>query len=156
MAMDLFIDNKGLVRCIYDESINLAALGSIDISRASHVEPTPDGQWTADMSPVAGPLLGPFAVRSEALAAERGWLERNWLPAANTPTSMCPQCGSREFAYAEYVQRMYRRCQEKDGVLVCHTASGVVNWEASKDAMLYCRQCGQQIPVPAGQAIDFV
>jgi hypothetical protein len=154
--MDLFIDIKGLVHCVYDEAFDVSVLGSIDIKRASHVEPTADGQWTADMSPVAGPLLGPFAVRSEALAAERQWLERNWLPAANTPTSTCPQCGSCQFAYAEYVQRMYRRCEETDGVLVCHTASDVVNWEASKDAMLHCRQCGQQLPVPAGHVVDFV
>jgi hypothetical protein len=51
---------------------------------------------------------------------------------------------------------MYRRCEETDGMLVCHTASDVVNWEASKDATLHCRQCGQQFPVPAGRAIDFV
>ena len=76
--MELIIDNYGVVRCIYNEAINLAAIGSIDIKRASHVEPTRDGQWTADLSPVAGPVLGPFALRSEALAAEREWLQRNW------------------------------------------------------------------------------
>jgi hypothetical protein len=27
-----------------------------------------------------GPRLGPFALRSEALAAEQHWLEANWLP----------------------------------------------------------------------------
>jgi hypothetical protein len=26
-----------------------------------------------------GPVLGPFALRSEALAAEHAWLEVNWL-----------------------------------------------------------------------------
>jgi hypothetical protein len=154
--MDLFIDNKGLVRCIYDEAFDVAVLGSIDINRASYVEPTAGGQWNADMSPVAGPLLGPFAVRSEALAAERQWLQQHWLSAASSPSTACPQCSSPKLAYAEYVQRMYRRCEETDGVLICQTASNVMNWEASKDATLCCRQCGQQFPVPAGTVIDFV
>ena len=38
----------------------------------------PDGAWTADLSPVNGPVLGPYTRRSEALAAEIAWLER-WL-----------------------------------------------------------------------------
>ncbi len=76
--MELNIDIQGVVRCIYAESIDLAAIGSVDIKRASHVEPTTDGQWTADLSPVAGPILGPFAARSDALAAELNWLRSNW------------------------------------------------------------------------------
>ena len=35
--------------------------------------------WLADLSPVNGPVLGPFDRRSEALAAELAWLEANWL-----------------------------------------------------------------------------
>ena len=154
--MDLVIDNKGLVRCIYDEAIHLAAIGSIDIKRASHVEPTADGQWTADLSPVAGPYLGPFAVRSEALAAEQQWLRSNWLRDDGSSALHCPQCGSRKLAYTEYVERMYRRCEEEAGVLICHAASDVLNWEQSKDAMLCCQQCSQKFPVPAGRDIDFV
>ena len=38
-----------------------------------------DGRWSADLAPVCGPSLGPFALRSEALAAEREWLETHWL-----------------------------------------------------------------------------
>jgi len=34
--------------------------------------------WTADMAPVGGPLLGPFKLRADALAAEREWLSRTW------------------------------------------------------------------------------
>ena len=41
--------------------------------------PTPDGRWRADLRPVVGPVLGPFAHRSEALEAERAWLEAHWL-----------------------------------------------------------------------------
>jgi hypothetical protein len=79
--MQLLIEPSGNVRCLYDESIDLAALGTVAISRGSHVEPTADGRWLADLSPVGGPCLGPFAVRSEALQAERDWLEANWLTA---------------------------------------------------------------------------
>ena len=77
--MQLLIDAQGDVRCLYDEAIPLATLGPLVISRGSHVEPTSDGQWQADLSPASGPCLGPFANRSEALAAERAWLQDNWL-----------------------------------------------------------------------------
>lgn len=77
--MQLIIDPRGTVRCVYDEAIYLAALGTLHITRGSHVEPTSDGRWTADLSPAEGPLLGPFSARSEALDAERRWLEANWL-----------------------------------------------------------------------------
>ena len=77
--MELVIQSDGTVRTIYAETIELASLGAVDIQRASHVEPTTDGRWTADLSPVGGPLLGPFALRSEALDAEQQWLLRHWL-----------------------------------------------------------------------------
>jgi hypothetical protein len=77
--MDLVVDPRGGVRAVYGELIDLRALGRPVIARASHVEPTPDGRWTADLRPVAGPVLGPFARRSEALEAETAWLEANWL-----------------------------------------------------------------------------
>jgi hypothetical protein len=37
--MRLVIDARGVVRCLYGEEIELAALGSLSISRASQVEP---------------------------------------------------------------------------------------------------------------------
>ena len=77
--MQLVIDPSGSVRCLYDESLPLAELGRLAISRGSHVEPNESGQWRADLSPVGGPQLGPFATRSTALEAEREWLELNWL-----------------------------------------------------------------------------
>lgn len=77
--MQLLITSGGITRCLYSEAIDLAALGRPDIRRASHVEPGQSGPWWADLSPVGGPMLGPFARRSEALAAERRWLEANWL-----------------------------------------------------------------------------
>lgn len=77
--MQIVIKPDGTAKCLYGEELDLHALGRISIQRGSHVEPTEDGQWTADLSPVKGPLLGPFPNRSAALDAEREWLERNWL-----------------------------------------------------------------------------
>ncbi len=77
--MQIVIDPRGIARCIYDETIPLPALGRMKIRRGSHVEPVDGGKWIADLSPVDGPTLGPFVFRSKALAAERRWLERNWL-----------------------------------------------------------------------------
>jgi hypothetical protein len=79
--MTLVIDPRGSVRAVYGEAIDLAALGPPRIARASFVEPDPAGRWTADFRPVGGPVLGPFPRRSEALDAERAWLEVNWLAA---------------------------------------------------------------------------
>ena len=77
--MRLVIKPDGSVRCLYDEAVDLSSLGSLTIQRGSHVEPDVTGQWLADLAPVDGPVLGPFNRRSEALAAERDWLEKNWL-----------------------------------------------------------------------------
>ena len=78
--MELIILPSGMARCIYDEALPLSELGKLSITRASHVEPNPVGQWIADLSPVSGPKLGPFDQRTDALAAEVDWLRRNWLP----------------------------------------------------------------------------
>jgi hypothetical protein len=77
--MKLLVKPDGTVRAIYDEAIDLAVLGRPTIIRASHVEPSQEGRWTADLSPVGGPVLGPFGRRGEALEAEHDWLERHWL-----------------------------------------------------------------------------
>ena len=76
--MQLLISPQGDVRCLYDESLDLSALGRLTIRRASQVEPTADGQWTAELSPLGGPVLGPFELRSDALAAEVRWIEDHW------------------------------------------------------------------------------
>ncbi len=78
--MELVIDSSGDIRCVYGEAVNLSELGRLSIQRGSHVEPTADGQWTADMSPVQGPQLGPFDCRTQALEAEVAWLNQYWLP----------------------------------------------------------------------------
>ena len=77
--MQLIVKSNGVICCLYDETLDLSSLGSLTIQRGSHVEPDASGNWLADMAPVDGPVLGPFDHRSEALAAEREWLERNWL-----------------------------------------------------------------------------
>ena len=78
--MELVINSSGDIRCVYGEEVNLSELGRLSIQRGSPVEPTADGQWTADLSPVQGPQLGPFDCRTQALAAEVAWLNQYWLP----------------------------------------------------------------------------
>ncbi len=77
--MQLVIAPDGTLRCLYSEVLDLRALGRPTIRRASHVEPDEHGRWVANLAPVRGPLLGPFILRSEALAAEVRWLEDNLM-----------------------------------------------------------------------------
>jgi hypothetical protein len=77
--IEIVIASSGEARAIFDDRLDLRPVGFARITRGSHVEPTRQGQWTADLSPVDGPVLGPFGKRSEALAAEVAWLQRNWL-----------------------------------------------------------------------------
>ena len=79
--MQVVVTSVGSIRCIYAEEIPLTNLGKLAIARGSHVEPTDDGEWHADMAPVNGPILGPFTTRSAALAAGVAWLETHWLTA---------------------------------------------------------------------------
>jgi hypothetical protein len=77
--MEILVTPAGTIRCVYDESFDLHALGGLSISRGSHVEPASAVRWTADLSPVSGPILGPFPSRSLAMKAEHEWLEAHWL-----------------------------------------------------------------------------
>lgn len=87
-AIYLVIDSHGTGHCIYDETFDVLQLGDVTIRRGSYVEPDAAGGWTADLHPVGGPCLGPFAHRSAALRAERAWLETFWLSArSNAPIS---------------------------------------------------------------------
>jgi hypothetical protein len=79
MNMNIVIAPDGTARCVYGEAIDLGRLGSTQLRRAGFVEPDARGRWCADLSPVGGPLLGPFARRSDALAAEATWLDERWL-----------------------------------------------------------------------------
>jgi hypothetical protein len=78
-SMQMVAGIDGTVCFIYDERLDLACLGPLQIRRASHVEPDEDGRWWSDLSPAAGPVLGPFERRSDALAAEAAWLESHVL-----------------------------------------------------------------------------
>ena len=75
--MNLVISAAGEVRCLYGEALDLSTLGPLQIQRASHVDADGAGQWWADMAPSSGPKLGPFAARSQALAAEGRWLNQH-------------------------------------------------------------------------------
>ena len=76
--MNINITTDGKLRFIYADDLQpLLELGTPQVRRASHVEPTDGGQWTADMSPVSGPVLGPFTLRIEALDAETAWLSKH-------------------------------------------------------------------------------
>ena len=77
--MQLVIRPGGAVQCVYSEELDLHALGSPAIRRASHVEPDENGRWIADLSPAGGPVLRGFERRSEAIRAETCWLEEQLL-----------------------------------------------------------------------------
>ena len=78
-TLELFVATDGSARCLYGETLNLASLGSLQIERASHVEPDDRGRWLVDLSPVDGPTLGPYLTRSHALSVEAEWLLRHRL-----------------------------------------------------------------------------
>jgi hypothetical protein len=78
-SVNIVIAPDGNVRCVYGEAVDLRSLGRVELRRASLVEPDGQGRWHADLSPVGGPALGPFDLRSEALAAESRWLDEHWL-----------------------------------------------------------------------------
>jgi len=93
----LLVQPDGQVRCLYDESIDLASIGALHIRRASHVEPDSSGRWWTDLSPAGGPTLGPFTYRSQALSAERCWLDAHLefivpeklAPGSTSPLASC-------------------------------------------------------------------
>jgi hypothetical protein len=78
--MELVIGADGIARCIYVETLDLREIGTLKITRASHVEPDREGYWWADMGPSGGPVLGPYGSRSEALGAERECLAARITP----------------------------------------------------------------------------
>ena len=77
MNHTITITDTGGFKFIHADALRpLMDLGTTTTRRASHVEPAPNGtDWMADLSPVDGPVLGPFTTRAAALAAERRWIE---------------------------------------------------------------------------------
>lgn len=80
--MELFVRPDGQVAALYDELLDLSSLGTVHISRASHVEPDSTGRWFAHL--INGPILGPFSRRSEAIDTEQRWLTDHQLNTAAT------------------------------------------------------------------------
>tara|TARA_Y100000310_G_scaffold232829_1_gene235676 strand:+ start:57 stop:329 length:273 start_codon:yes stop_codon:yes gene_type:complete len=73
------ISRKGKVDFIWSDDLSeLLQIGDHEVRRASHVEPDHNGQWSANMGPSNGPILGPFPLRRDALLAEARWLEDHW------------------------------------------------------------------------------
>lgn len=70
------VDKDGTLTMIYDDDLSdLLEKGPHTIQRVSHVEPDQCGYgWSATMVE-DGMVLGPYWKRSQALAAEREYLE---------------------------------------------------------------------------------
>jgi hypothetical protein len=83
---EMIVGNDGSLRTIYADVLAQAFADDarIKVRRASHVEPVdlPGAGlgWQADMTPVNGPILGPFKSRQEALDAEHAWLLDRDIP----------------------------------------------------------------------------
>ena len=63
----------GELRAVYHDELAalLRQLGGLRVFRASHVEPSDVADaWQADLSPVGGPLLGPYSTQEEAKCCE--------------------------------------------------------------------------------------
>ena len=79
----LHILPNGTLEFLYNDDLStLMDLGTTTIQRASTVDPRQENgkvNWYADLSLSQGPILGPFATRDQALAAETLWLNENFL-----------------------------------------------------------------------------
>ncbi|GMV80538.1 MAG: hypothetical protein AMXMBFR7_17220 [Planctomycetota bacterium] len=70
----------GQVEFLYDDALGALLLeGEGRVLRASHVEPTSDGRWQADLAPIGGPKLPATRTRGASTQAEIVWIERNRL-----------------------------------------------------------------------------
>lgn len=78
MNIRIAIPCDGDVQLIYKDDVAdaIKAIGKATTVRASHVEPTPDNKWQADMSPVGGPKLPATDTRQESLDLEVAWLNK--------------------------------------------------------------------------------
>lgn len=85
-SIDLIIRADGHIDAIHNDALSdLYNQGKASVKRASNVEPVDGGEqvnWVADMALVGGPRLGPYRLRSEALAAEVEWLKQHMVDAS--------------------------------------------------------------------------
>ena len=73
--MNVTVTPQGDIRFVWDDALHaVTTLGPWTRRRASHVEDDGHGCFTADMSPMGGPVLGPFHLHKDAIAAEVAWL----------------------------------------------------------------------------------
>lgn len=76
LAHHVYVGTDGLLKFVYDDELaGLLQLGTSIVERASHVEPTPQGGWSVDLSPSGGPVVGQFPLRGSALQFEHQWLD---------------------------------------------------------------------------------
>lgn len=79
----LHILPNGTIEFLYNDDLGpLMDLGTTTIQRASTVDPRQENSkvnWYADLALSQGPILGPFATRDQAIAAETLWLNENFL-----------------------------------------------------------------------------
>lgn len=76
----IVIEPDGALSFIYNDALaDLTAEGNATTQRVSDVEPAPGGGWQAAMR--GGPVLGPFPLRADALAAEVAWLKEAMVAA---------------------------------------------------------------------------
>lgn len=82
MKTQIIINSNGTIRFIHNDDIAevFIKLGEAKTTRASYVEPLSSGKWEADLTPVWGPILGPFNRRDEAVSAEIEWLQNHNIP----------------------------------------------------------------------------
>lgn len=88
-SKSIIIKPDGTILFVYDDRLlTILEEGDANVVRASHVEPIkfrPIGGlmelsgWQADLTPIGGPILGPFLYRSEAISKEIKWIEENYL-----------------------------------------------------------------------------
>lgn len=78
---ECIIEPDGTMKFIYDDRFQpLIEEASEHVTcRVSHVEPTADGSWVADLSPINGPTSQPFKLRQDALDWEVAWLKQHYL-----------------------------------------------------------------------------
>ena len=78
--LEVIVGNDGSIRGVYDDALlPVLTEGKVTTRRVSHVEPDGNG-WKADMSPIDGPMLGPYDTRAAALKAEHDWLINHDIP----------------------------------------------------------------------------
>lgn len=86
--VEILIQPDGTIVYIHNDTVasDFKSLGKIQIKRASNVEPTANGEWNVDLSPVGGPesLEQVFDNRTVALAEEVAYLKANFPQSIKT------------------------------------------------------------------------